>query len=143
MESRRRRAAGSPGLATSSELGVDAELASVGVSVAADEVGDRTGPLAAGEPAGTDRRSCEPAIGALVSGSERQSPELSRDTSMPGSSVSMCVRLLERPCKRTIASEMRPISRANSNGQCRIFSSNKKENGRLIAGSDLIIRRPG
>ena len=100
LESRRRRAAGSVGLATSSELGVELPVLPVspfGVRVATEDEGERTGPLVAGDAAGTDRRSCEPAIGALVSGSERQSAEFSRETSMPASSVSMCVKLLERP----------------------------------------------
>lgn len=50
--------------------------------------------------AGTTSRSCDPPANCMVeSGSERQSPEFSRDTNMPGSRVSMCVRLFDRPCK--------------------------------------------
>ena len=45
---------------------------------------------------GTISWSCEPAPNWLVSGSDRQSPS-SLDTSMAGSSVSICVRLLDRP----------------------------------------------
>ena len=48
--------------------------------------------------AGTDSLSCDPPANCIVeSGSERQSPEFSRDTNMPGSNVSMCVKLFERP----------------------------------------------
>ena len=47
--------------------------------------------------AGTTSWSCEPATNWLVSGSDRQSPS-SLDTNMAGSSVSMCVRLFDRPC---------------------------------------------
>jgi len=46
--------------------------------------------------AGTASWSCEPAPNWLVSGSDRQSPS-SLDTNMAGSSVSMCVRLFDRP----------------------------------------------
>lgn len=111
MDKRRRLVAGSVGLATSNELDVELGViaAPVGASAAADEQGDSAAPLATEDDAadaGTDSRSCEPlmAVGALddvVSGSERQSPEFSRDTSMPGSRVSMWVKLFERPCNGT------------------------------------------
>lgn len=50
--------------------------------------------------AGTARRSCDPPANCIVeSGSDRQSTEFSLDTNMPGSRVSMCVKLFDRPCE--------------------------------------------
>jgi hypothetical protein len=58
--------------------------------------------------AGTANRSCEPPANCIVeSGSERLSPEFSRDTNMPGSKVSMWVKLLERPWKEKKENSMR------------------------------------
>ena len=49
--------------------------------------------------AGTVNLSWEPPANCIVeSGSERLSPEFSRDTNIPGSNVSIWVKLFERPC---------------------------------------------
>ena len=89
----------------SSVVGVDALVGAAFVNATTVET---MGLESAGVAiAGTVNRSCEPPANCIVeSGSERLSPEFSRDTNMPGSKVSMWVKLLDRPYKKENRSKM-------------------------------------